>query len=932
MASHSSYDEGGNSGSLEHLSPAAATQEPGPQDGNLLNSENREQMDREADQRDLVEHLVHLEDIGNLTAENQDTVKELRRFIQSVDYRLRNIEQSMMLQSSQNIPAPPQSSPLPPPQSLIQACHGNTSKANANNNDDQLPPLKQIPEIRPVVWDEFKSRDRDDNTIFAIDVLIGSPKYWFHRMDEEFGMHGLARRRKNNPHLMKPQSEQGNQLKEMPERIRINSVSLLSFLDDLAEERRDIRPRVYLQPYKPLLHYEDRIRAKLEAAKRDLMSRETAEECSQMPDGGDTTRNTEREVQGGPSAVARSVNTEGPTEVFNNIEALENLQCLVDFIDSYVTPFLPDFVSTEKRKVRFQHLWHLFKPGDHVFLKPNGPKSDERMRNAPPDRYRQEEERVGWYQIAWRVLQVKGGRPALRPRTMPGQTYQMNAPGIKRTQRSPFRCSMYYLDFDGEVIVPRSSEYIITYFDGERDITSLPFFPWRFVHDHEGLRDRLIQRGKEFLGYRDRQHRYHIGTTLTRSPDGYSARSIGSFGPFDPPPPPSDPSLRHEQYFEGEVIVDFQQTFREKPELRVRKIQQLLGTDLEEFHEDYDFTVWENRETGIVADEYPEIICNDDFVERLRSRAHMDSHPTFKGEMLESNTGEGEETESPALMLSRSTGDDLMLLPERVFGYNLKARKFQQFRTRNLGPVPEKLDGYDSLKLPGSTKELVRGLVQSHIMKPKACGPGPTDSIVDYDVVHGKGRGLILLLHGVPGVGKTSTAETVAQNLRMPLWPIVCGDLGTNSVSVDRSLSEICRLADHWNCVLLLDEADVFLAQRNDRDLEQNALVSVFLRQLEWFSGILFLTTNRVGVIDDAFKSRIHMTLYYPPLDLEQTIEIWKMNLERVKRIDESRTRGTENPSMVIQKEKILEYARRQFHKNEYGRGRWNGRQIRNAF
>lgn len=47
----------------------------------------------------------------------------------------------------------------------------------------------------------------------------------------------------------------------------------------------------------------------------------------------------------------------------------------------------------------------------------------------------------------------------------------------------------------------------------------------------------------------------------------------------------------------------------------------------------------------------------------------------------------------------------------------------------------------------------------------------------------------------------------------------------------------------------------------------------VFLRTLEYYAGILFLTTNRVALFDDAFKSRIHMSLYYPALDVGTALE-----------------------------------------------------------
>jgi hypothetical protein len=92
--------------------------------------------------------------------------------------------------------------------------------------------------------------------------------------------------------------------------------------------------------------------------------------------------------------------------------------------------------------------------------------------------------------------------------------------------------------------------------------------------------------------------------------------------------------------------------------------------------------------------------------------------------------------------------------------------------------------------------------------------------------------------------------------------PVTCGDIGENAGEVEKNLEQIFTNSHRWGCVLLLDEAEVFLAKRNNEDLKRNAMVSVFLRVLEYYSGILFLTTNRVGTIDEAFKSRIHISLY----------------------------------------------------------------------
>ena len=223
-------------------------------------------------------------------------------------------------------------------------------------------------------------------------------------------------------------------------------------------------------------------------------------------------------------------------------------------------------------------------------------------------------------------------------------------------------------------------------------------------------------------------------------------------------------------------------------------------------------------------------------------------------------------------------------------------------------------------------KRTISYLVKNHFNNRNA-DLDDLEASYDADLVRGKGKGLIILLHGAPGVGKTSTAETAADAFGKILLPITCGDLGLTAADVERELSEKFHLAELWDCVLLLDEADVFLARRTNNDIKRNSLVSVFLRVLEHFTGVLFLTTNRVGAFDEAFKSRIHISLYYPPLDEEKTWSIWKMNLERLIQKKQRR-----NESIQIDEKEIFAYAQ-DHYKETFPRGaNWNGRQIRNAF
>ncbi len=114
----------------------------------------------------------------------------------------------------------------------------------------------------------------------------------------------------------------------------------------------------------------------------------------------------------------------------------------------------------------------------------------------------------------------------------------------------------------------------------------------------------------------------------------------------------------------------------------------------------------------------------------------------------------------------------------------------------------------------------------------------------------------------------------------MLTWQISAGELGISVEKLEAQLPLIIQRADKWNAVLL-DEADVFLEQRSLHDVHRNALVSVFLREIEYYQGIMFLTTNRVKQIDDAIASRIHLPLKYGSLGLAARRDIWESFLKK---------------------------------------------------
>jgi SpoVK/Ycf46/Vps4 family AAA+-type ATPase len=121
------------------------------------------------------------------------------------------------------------------------------------------------------------------------------------------------------------------------------------------------------------------------------------------------------------------------------------------------------------------------------------------------------------------------------------------------------------------------------------------------------------------------------------------------------------------------------------------------------------------------------------------------------------------------------------------------------------------------------------------------------------------------------------TAEAIAEHLKRPLYSVRFSFLyPAKLVQSTRQLTRIFKTASHWNGILLLDEADVFLEKRSLNDLTRNGLVSVFLRKLEYFEGIMFLTTNRVSQFDDAILSRIHLMLRYDDLSKDAKKQVWR--------------------------------------------------------
>lgn len=212
--------------------------------------------------------------------------------------------------------------------------------------------------------------------------------------------------------------------------------------------------------------------------------------------------------------------------------------------------------------------------------------------------------------------------------------------------------------------------------------------------------------------------------------------------------------------------------------------------------------------------------------------------------------------------LTELDDDQLWMTEPFIKGFSFTTKQWGRFAVNRVTPIEFRDDAFDQLVLAQDKKDLVRALVTN--------GTGGFS-----DIISGKGGGCIFLLHGEPGVGKTLTAEAIAELLHRPLYSVSVGELGVSTDALESNLRQILDVAQIWNAVILIDEADIFLEKRTSGDILRNAMVGIFLRLLEYHQGVLFLTTNRVTEFDSAFHSRISIALKYGKLTREAREKIW---------------------------------------------------------
>ncbi|KAI0612784.1 aaa family atpase [Pyrenophora tritici-repentis] len=463
-----------------------------------------------------------------------------------------------------------------------------------------------------------------------------------------------------------------------------------------------------------------------------------------------------------------------------------------------------------------------------------------------------------------------------------------------------------YLEYDGKSFGLGDHQIFIQAFKGHKKITSLAAYPLKYHKDPEGIKKQLISRGMKFVALQGMNYRLQKGIAYMKHKN-----SIIRF------------------IINGRVMVDPAIFRRINPNypLSYLKQDELAQNEEEEDEDDDDDCCCESdeEEKNEEKDKMRIVMWKDKKGKKHPIRVPQSVVDKEKGEGTgQQLSGDEDVSETKRHVF---TEEELLIASPVVLGFAFSEKLWLEFSLSGIDEIKWNAEAFSSLVLPSQIKQNLKGLVSSHRFN--------AAKTID-DVIQGKGKGLNVVLHGPPGVGKTLTGESIAEYLKCPLYAVSAGELGTNSRSLETDLNRIMDITHSWGAILLLDEADVFLEARQPHDIHRNSLVSVFLRLTEYYQGILFLTTNRVETFDEAFQSRIHMGIRYDNLPAKARKKIWQHHVGKVEKMSREAEAEADKKGGTTKKEEkdkdekeVKPFTDADF--DELSKRNMNGRQIKNT-
>ncbi|KAL2856642.1 hypothetical protein BJY01DRAFT_242688 [Aspergillus pseudoustus] len=246
----------------------------------------------------------------------------------------------------------------------------------------------------------------------------------------------------------------------------------------------------------------------------------------------------------------------------------------------------------------------------------------------------------------------------------------------------------------------------------------------------------------------------------------------------------------------------------------------------------------------------------------------------------------------------------IYLFPPTIIGYSLSSKKWLNLDVEMIQGINWNTRAFESLVIEEDSKEILQAII--------SCRSNPR---IGVDIIEGKEASLVILLHGPSGTGKTYTAESLAELAKRPLYRLTCAEIGTEPQQAEERLKSALYLSKIWDCIILLDDIDVFWEEHTSIDFKRNALLTVLLNALESYSGLIILTARYISKPNDAFKSRVQYAVRYRHPTCSQRRKIWQNFIDDIKEANENG----------------IDYEDVKSHLNGLAEVSMTGRQIRNT-
>lgn len=482
-----------------------------------------------------------------------------------------------------------------------------------------------IPENKRVTWLEWK-KSPEPPPHHAVYTLIEEPPV-SGRGENDVG----ETSREAQDIITEHPSRHLGIIRMLPPRLRLASFPVRNILATIASDKSSAQWYAFstlLRPFKILVYCEDDIRRR-----KSELDQLCEESVAMLP----TQMGSEQGVKGGSTVDDKASQDKDsirmpppnflrPGYDFTRLtleerqEAARDLRVLVSFMDEYIFPLQKALRTAEVDEVYFYELWYLFSPGSIIYVKDA---------TVP--------------QKLWRVVQGTGGRkPYSR---LQKELDHLEFGGIlSKTKCDPFNIDCFYVDFNGFEFIRVRKTFKLDEFKDIRGIRSLPIIPLH-VAETEGLVDRnsLMERGEDFISYTKLSYCYYSGQSLSREPSGnvlqrLDSRKMGSVSEIP-------------EVIESPVVVDFQRCLQSIPSWNPGNLQHELSKtpeyELRGYPPDFleDDRVWDVRLAERVLD----------YTDQTQALGNHDRIPP--------------------------TGDNIMLLPDRVFAFVLRTHRWGESLT-----------------------------------------------------------------------------------------------------------------------------------------------------------------------------------------------------------------------------------------------------------